>query len=65
MAVKEELMEILRCPACVAGKEGVTPEEGKLNPEGETMLVCRSCGRKFPVDDGVPDMTLEEGLAGH
>jgi len=65
MAVKEELLEILRCPACVAGKEGAAPETGTLRVEAENILVCQTCGRRYPVEDGIPDMTLDERLAGH
>ena len=65
MAVKEELMEILRGPACVAGKEGAAPETGMLRVDEENILICQTCGRRYPVEDGIPDMTLEEGLAGH
>ena len=64
MTVKKELIDILRCPACVAGKEGLALEVGMLYVEEEDMLVCRSCGRKYPVKDGIPDMTLDQNVAG-
>lgn len=62
--ISAELLEILRCPACVSGptrREG--PDPGRLEPVGESWLVCREegCGRKYPICDGIPVMLIEEG----
>ena len=47
--IDETLLEILACPACKT--------EVKL--EGE-KLVCVSCGRRYPIRDGIPVMLIEE-----
>lgn len=63
MAVSQELLEILRCPACVSGPTRVTtkPDPGCLDFLREQWLVCVDCGRKYPVRDGIPVMLIEEG----
>ena len=53
--VSQELLEILRCPACVREKEGLL----KLNRD--TWLVCQDCGRKYPIVDDIPVMLIDEG----
>ncbi len=57
MAVKPELLEMLRCPACVQEKEGL------LELVRETWLVCQEpgCGRKYPIRDDIPVMLIDEG----
>lgn len=42
------LRDILVCTAC----------HGDLD-ETATELVCRSCGRRYPIEDGIPNMLLE------
>lgn len=44
-----KLLEILACPLCKT--------EVKL--EGD-RLVCVSCGRRYPVREGIPVMLIEE-----
>lgn len=53
----QKLLEILRCPACV--RNG--PAAGQLDFIKETWLVCRDCGRKYPVKNDIPIMLIEEG----
>jgi len=53
--VSEQLLEILRCPACVQEKEGL------LDRPNDSWLVCRDCGRKYPIRDDIPVMLIEEG----
>lgn len=53
--VSSELLEILRCPACVREKEGL------LDLTKDTWLVCRDCGRKYPIVDDIPVMLIDEG----
>lgn len=58
MAVAQELLEILRCPACV--RNG--PDAGQLDLVHEgTWLVCRDCERKYPIREDIPVMLIEEG----
>ncbi len=53
--VNSKLLEILRCPVCVQDKEGL------LDLVKESWLVCRDCGRKYPVRGDIPVMLIEEG----
>ena len=55
--VSPELLEILRCPACVQTKPGL------LKLEREFWLVCQEpdCGRKYPIKEDIPVMLIEEG----
>jgi uncharacterized protein YbaR (Trm112 family) len=54
--VSKELLEILRCPACVREKDGLL----KLEREN-VWLVCQDCGRKYPIVDDIPVMLIDEG----
>ena len=49
MAISEELLEILACPACKA--------EVNLTPEG-TGLKCVECHRVYPIRDDIPVMLI-------
>lgn len=51
MAVSEELLEILACPACKA--EVVVVAEG-------SALKCTECKRVYPIRDDIPVMLIEE-----
>ena len=55
--VSEELLEILRCPACVQQSEGM------LELTRDTWLVCQEegCSRKYPIRDDIPVMLIDEG----
>jgi len=53
--VSQDLLEILRCPVCVREKEGL------LDLVHGTWLVCRDCGRKYPITEDIPVMLIEEG----
>ncbi|MDE3089022.1 MAG: Trm112 family protein [Chloroflexota bacterium] len=55
--VSPELLEILRCPADV--RNG--PNAGLLDLVKDTWLVCRDCGRKYPIKNDIPIMLIEEG----
>ena len=49
--IDKELLEILACPVC---KEDITYDEPNQK------LICASCGRRYPVKDGIPVMLEEE-----
>jgi uncharacterized protein len=53
--VSQELLEILRCPACVREKDGL------LKLMRESWLVCQDRGRKYPIVDDIPVMLIDEG----
>lgn len=53
--VSQDLIEILRCPACVREKEGL------LDYVKESWLICRDCGRKYPISEDIPVMLIDEG----
>jgi len=57
MAVSPDLLAILRCPACVRE----VPDGGLLDLTREVWLICRTCGRKYPIRDDIPVMLIEEG----
>lgn len=49
MGIDGELLEILACPL----------DKAPVREEGD-RLVCTSCGRRYPVRDGIPVMLVEE-----
>ena len=53
--ISKELLEILRCPACVREKDGL------LKMYQETWLNCQDCDRKYPIVDEIPVMLIDEG----
>lgn len=53
-----QLLEILACPA---------PDHAALRPgtpqhPGADVLTCTSCGRVYPVRDGIPVLLLDEAV---
>jgi uncharacterized protein YbaR (Trm112 family) len=60
LAVKldPQLLEILACPSDDHAPLRVgTPDD----PEADA-LTCTSCGRQFPVNDGIPVLLLDEAV---
>jgi uncharacterized protein YbaR (Trm112 family) len=53
--VSKELLEILRCPACVREKNGL------LTVYKDSWLICQDCSRKYPIVDDIPVMLIDEG----
>jgi uncharacterized protein YbaR (Trm112 family) len=49
MMIDKELLDILACPACKADVE-----------LRENKIVCKGCGRKYPIKDGIPIMLIDE-----
>jgi len=47
MTVDAALLEVLQCPSC----------QGHLN-DNQSVLLCDSCGKQFPVFEGIPDLTF-------
>ncbi len=52
MTLDRQLLEILRCPACLSpfAEPGSAPEE----------LTCTGCGNVYPVRNGVPVLLVDE-----
>ena len=57
MTIKQELLEILRCPVCVR-QEG---KQGELTLHRDVWLICNDCGRKYPILEEIPVMMIDEG----
>ena len=53
--INKELIEILRCPACVREKEGL------LKYHKKSWFICTDCDRKYPIIDEIPVMLIEQG----
>lgn len=47
--IDKELLDILACPAC----------RGDVELK-DSKIVCRACGKKYPVRDGIPVMLIDE-----
>ncbi len=51
MTIDKDLLDILACPSC----------RGEVDyREEEQVIVCRSCGYRYPVRDDIPVMLIEE-----
>ena len=55
LPISKDLLEILRCPACVRETDGL------LELVKNAWLVCQDCGRKYPISEGIPVMLIDEG----
>ncbi len=53
--IRQEDLDILRCPVCTQHEGGV------FDFYKENWLICSECGRKFPVWDGIPVLMIDEG----
>ena len=51
--IDKELLDILACPSC----------KGDVEEQNE-KIVCRQCGLKYPVRDGIPVMLVDEAEKG-
>ena len=63
MSVSQDLLVILRCPACVSGpnRDQSKADPGRLDFIREQWLVCQDCARKYPVRNDIPVMLIDEG----
>lgn len=48
--IDQALLELLACPSCA--------DRPPLRQESD-CLACDSCNRKFPVEDGIPNLLVE------
>lgn len=53
MALKQELLDLLACPACGGRAKVVLTDDGQ-------GLRCVACGRVYPVRDDIPVMLIDE-----
>lgn len=59
VALDPWLMEILACPCDAhAPLQAGTPDDADAD-----ALTCASCGRSFPVVDGIPVLLLDEAFS--
>jgi len=47
--IDKELLAILACPACKADVE-----------LKDNKIVCKKCGKKYPIKDDIPIMLIDE-----
>ncbi|MDD5282191.1 MAG: Trm112 family protein [Candidatus Omnitrophica bacterium] len=47
--IDKELIDILACPACESDVE-----------LKDNKIVCKKCGKRYPVRDGIPVMLIDE-----
>ncbi len=47
--IDKQLLDILACPACKADVE-----------LKENKIVCKKCGKKYPLREGIPVMLVDE-----
>ena len=47
--IDKDLLDILACPAC----------QGDVELK-DNKIVCKGCGRKYPIRDGVPVLLVDE-----
>ena len=47
--IDKELLDILACPDC---KSDIELKENKI--------VCKKCGKKYPIRNGIPVMLIDE-----
>ncbi|MGD2050883.1 MAG: Trm112 family protein [Acidimicrobiia bacterium] len=52
--VPPDLLEILQCPSCGGSLEEIAEP---------AALACTTCGLRYPVEDGIPVMLIEEAAA--
>ncbi len=58
--LQPELLELLACPC----PRHAPLRAGTSDDPQADYLTCTSCGRSFPVRDGIPVLLLEEAVGG-
>lgn len=54
MALDADLLELLACPS---------DDHAPLREDGD-HLVCTFCASRFPIDDGIPVLLLDDAVPG-
>ncbi len=54
MAIDKELLDILACPKCKGELQLETDESG---------LICQACRLKYPIEEDIPIMLIDEAIA--
>lgn len=60
MEWEPRLLDILACPC----PQHAPLQPGLADDPGAEYLTCTSCGRGFPVRDGIPVLLLDEAVGG-
>lgn len=59
--ISKELLETIRCPQALKEKNKYGADPGRLTLINNEWLVCYDTGFKYPIRNGVPILTIEEG----
>jgi uncharacterized protein len=51
--IDQQLLDLLACPAC--------DDRPPLRQEAD-MLVCDRCRRRYPINDGIPEVLVESAI---
>jgi uncharacterized protein YbaR (Trm112 family) len=54
MSIDPELLSLLACPS---------EDHAPLREDGD-VLVCTFCGSRYPIDDGIPVLLIDEATPG-
>ena len=66
--IDDDLLKILACPWCVTRPEAPPAgvDKGALEVQGSreqpTGLRCKQCGRTYKIEDGIPNLLVEEAV---
>ncbi len=63
--MRDSVVKLLACPRCGSRLERVTAPESAESQTAKDELVCRTCQRRYPVVDGVPDFLENTVRDGH
>ncbi len=53
--MKPDLLDIICCPVCKGDLE-LRDAQSDENEIISGKLVCKNCGREYPIEDGIPDL---------